>query len=527
MKPVEGLLPHLAVLPIVVPLFAGALLMLLRGAAWTRVLASLSLASLLVMALALIAATASGASWTYMVGNWPAPFGIAMAVDRLAALMLTISALMGIACQLAALGRASGRFTALLQFQLAGLNGAFLTADLFNLFVFFEVLLAASYALLLDGQGAARLRAGLHYVTVNLLGSSLFLIAAAMFYGIAGTLNLADLDVRLDTLPATDIGLAQVAGLLLLVVFAIKAAALPLGLWLPGTYGAASAHVAALFAIMTKVGIYAILRVHGALFEPAPIAALPTGADVDPLAGLVLPWLLPAGLVTLLLGACGALAARDLRVLVAWLVVVSAGVLLAALGLGSTRATAAALYYLPHSTLAAGAAFLAVEFIARGRAGSNPPAAEHYLVNGSARVRGAPWIGACFFAAALVIAGLPPGSGFIAKVLLLDAAAGTPAQFWLWAGVLLASLLILVSLARAASAVFWRPEADRAGHADACTSGDAPPADAQAADAQAAIDGRGMRLACALLLVSGLAMVLFATSLFDFLLQAAATLGGP
>ena len=251
----EGLLRHLAVLPIVVPLFAGALLLLLRAAAWTRVLAALSLASLLAMALALLAATAGGADWTYVVGSWPAPFGIAMTVDRLAAVMLAISALMGIACQLAALGRASGRFAALLQFQLAGLNGAFLTADLFNLFVFFEVLLAASYALLLDSQGAARLRAGLHYVAVNLLGSSLFLIAAAMFYGIAGTLNLADLDVRLDHLPAADVALAQVAGLLLLVVFAIKAAALPVGLWLPGTYGAASAHAAVLFAIMTKVGI--------------------------------------------------------------------------------------------------------------------------------------------------------------------------------------------------------------------------------------------------------------------------------
>jgi multicomponent K+:H+ antiporter subunit D len=244
-----------------------------------------------------------------------------MAVDRLAALMLVITAVMGIACRLAAGDEGSRRFDALLQFQLAGLNGAFLTADLFNLFVFFEVLLAASYALLLDAQGAARLRAGLHYVTVNLLGSSLFLIAAAMFYGIAGTLNIADLDARLAALPASDVALAQVAGLLLLAVFAIKAAALPLGFWLPGTYGAATVHVAVLFAIMTKVGIYSILRVHGALFEAAP----QTASAVLPLAGLALPWLLSAGLATLLLGAAGALAARDLRVLVAWSVVVSAG----------------------------------------------------------------------------------------------------------------------------------------------------------------------------------------------------------
>jgi multicomponent K+:H+ antiporter subunit D len=502
----EGLLPHLAVLPVALPLLAGALSLVLRHAGWVRAITVVSLSSLLAMSLVLLGETAGNASWTYALGDWPAPFGIALAVDRLAALMLVVTAVMGIACRLAAGDEGSRRFDALLQFQLAGLNGAFLTADLFNLFVFFEVLLAASYALLLDGQGASRLRAGLHYVTVNLLGSSLFLIAAAMFYGIAGTLNIADLDARLAVLPAADAGLAQVAGLLLLAVFAIKAAALPLGFWLPGTYGAAAVQVAVLFAVMTKVGIYSILRVHGALFEAAP----QTASTVPPLAGLALPWLLSAGLATLLLGAAGALAARDLRVLVAWLVMVSAGTLLAALGLGTVPATAAALYYLPHSTFAAGAAFIAVEFIARRRAGSSTPVAADYRVHAARPVRDAPWIAALFFVTALVVAGLPPGSGFIAKALLLDAAAATPAHAWVWSVILIGGLVVVVALARSASAVFWGP-----------STADAIPPEVQGTG----VGGRGLLLAALLLLGCGLVMALFAHPAYDFLRQTAAALG--
>lgn len=502
----EGLLPHLAVLPVALPLLAGALSLLSRHAGWVRAITVVSLSSLLAMSLVLLGETAGNASWTYALGDWPAPFGIALAVDRLAALMLAVTAVMGIACRLAAGKAGSPRFDALLQFQLAGLNGAFLTADLFNLFVFFEVLLAASYALLLDSQGSARLRAGLHYVTVNLLGSSLFLIAAAMFYGVAGTLNITDLDVRLASLPASDVALAQVAGLLLLVVFAIKAAALPLGFWLPGTYGAAAVHVAVLFAIMTKVGIYSILRVHGTLFEAMP----PTASAALPLAGLAMPWLLPAGLATLLLGAAGVLAARDLRASVAWFVVVSAGMLLAALGLGTVPATAAALYYLAHSTFAAGAAFIAVELIARRRAGSSAPTDADYRIDAARPVRDAPWIAALFFVAALVVAGLPPGSGFIAKALLLDAAAGTPAHAWIWSVVLLSGLVVVVALARIASAVFWRPSA-----ADAMPAGEHGPD----------IGERGLFLAALLLVACGLFMALFAHPTYDFLRQTAAALG--
>jgi multicomponent K+:H+ antiporter subunit D len=516
MRPLSGLLPHLAVLPVVVPLLAGAALLLLRRQiALSRALSMLSLLLLLAMAVTLVGYTAGGARLTYALGNWPAPFGIATAVDRLTAMMLAVTSVMGIACQLAADGRASSRLPALLQFQLAGLNGAFLTADLFNLFVFFEVLLAASYALLLDQQSTAKLRAGLHYVTVNLLGSSLFLIAAALFYGVAGTLNLADLDMRLAALPTADVDLARIAGLLLLVVFAIKAAALPLGLWLPGTYGAAPAHVAALFAIMTKVGVYSIARVHGALFAASAADAPAT----EPLAGLALPWLLPAGLATVLLGAAGALAARDLRVLVAWLVIGSAGTLLTALGLGTPEATAAAFYYLPHSTFAAGAAFLVVEHIARARAAPATPDESYYLVGPAERVRGASWVGALFFVAALAIAGLPPGSGFIGKILVLDAAAAAPAGTWVFAIVLLGGLVTLVALARTASAVFWKPM-------ELTTASSEALPEASASATAPLPGGAGLIAATVLLLGCGLAMVVLARPMFDYLLRAARALVG-
>jgi multicomponent K+:H+ antiporter subunit D len=500
--PVSGMLPHLAALPVIVPLLLGSVLLplLRRQARLTGALALLGQLALLAMALVLLQQTASGVTWQYALGNWPAPFGIATRVDRLTALMLTVTAVMGLACHVASERDHGPRFPALLQFQLAGLNGAFLTSDLFNLFVFFELLLAASYALLLDRANGARLRGGLHYVTVNLLGSGLFLIAAALFYGVAGTLNLADLDARLATLPASEHALARTAALLLLVVFAIKAAALPLGLWLTGTYGAARGHVAALFAIMTKVGIYAIVRVHGSLF------------DAGPFMGLALPWLLAIGPATLLLGALGALAARDLRVLVSWLVIGSAGTLLTALALGTADATAAALFYLPHSTFAAGAAFLVVELIARGRAGSAEPQPEHYLVASLQPVRGAAATGTLFFVIAVVIAGLPPSSGFIGKALLLDAAQGTTAQPWIWAAILAAGLITLVALARTASAVFWKPAATQAGVA--VTVPGAP-------------DGPGVRLAAAWLVACGIAMVLLARPLHDFALQAARALGGP
>ncbi|HRD99460.1 MAG TPA: monovalent cation/H+ antiporter subunit D, partial [Rubrivivax sp.] len=401
---------HALVMPIVLPLVAGALLLVLEKARSRAVkpVSLLATGALLILAARLMEQAAHGEVAAYLLGNWRAPWGIALALDRLSALMLVLTALVAnAALWFAGRGEAGqGRhFHSLFQFQLTGLCGAFLTADLFNLFVFFELLLAASYGLLLHGGTRARHRAALHYVVFNLAGSALFLIAVSLLYGVAGTLSLADLAHKLPLLPPAQARLAQAAALMLLVVFAVKAALLPLYFWLPDTYAAASAPVAALFAIMTKVGVYAIARTSTLLLGP----------EGGPLAGVASPMLPALALATLVLAALGALAARQLRMLIAYAVVASAGTLLLAIGLGTRDALAAGLFYLINSTLAAALWFLLAEHIATARGGSD------WL---EARAFSTGWapLGMVFFVAAVAMAGVPPLAGFMGKALLLQAA---------------------------------------------------------------------------------------------------------
>ncbi len=435
---------HLLVLPIVLPLLVGALLVLLEKAQ-SRWVAAVSLAStlaLLWVAVQLLLQAHEGSVQAYLLGNWQAPWGIALALDRLSALLLLLTALVALASLVYALGgddRQGLHFHALLQFQLMGLNGAFLTADLFNLFVFFEVLLAASYGLLLHGASAERLKASVHYVVFNLTGSALFLVAVGLLYALTGTLNLADLAVKLPQLGPENARLAQAAVLLLVVVFAVKAALLPLYFWLPATYAAAAAPVAALFAIMTKVGVYAIAR----------FSTLFTGDGTGNLAGLLAPFLPPLGLATLVLAAIGALAAQRLRGLVAYLVVASAGTLLLAIGLGTVGALAAGIFYLVNSTLIACLWFLLADRIAWAR-GADDALSPRQLQHG--------WglYGALFFAAAVAVSGVPPLAGFLGKALLLQAAGSTPLAGWVVALVLGSSLAVMVALARAGSRLFWK-----------------------------------------------------------------------
>jgi multicomponent K+:H+ antiporter subunit D len=438
--------------PIVLPLAAGSLLVVLEKARsrWVPAVSVAATAGLLVLAVALALQAAQGGVQVYLVGNWQVPFGIALALDRLSALMLVLTAAVACAALVYALGgddRRGEHFHSLFHYQLMGLCGAFLTADLFNLFVFFEVLLAASYGLLLHGATRQRLRAGLHYVVFNLAGSALFLMAVSLLFALTGTLSMADLALKLPALGAQDLRLAQAAALLLLVVFAVKAALLPLYFWLPDTYAAASAPVAALFAIMTKVGVYAITRMVTLVF-----GASAGGASAS-IAALALPVLAALSLATLALSAVGALAAQRLRALVAYLVVASAGTLLLAVALGTQAALAAGLFYLVNSTVVACAWFLLADRIAAARGGSDlmhgsPPEAP--IATGWAP------LGVAFLVASVAVAGVPPLAGFMGKALLLQAAGTTP-----WAGatvalVLASSLAMMVALARAGSAVFWK-----------------------------------------------------------------------
>ena len=436
---------HLAIAPLLLPLFVGILLLMLRHAdiRWRRGIALAAVLALIGISLKLLLAVSGGDILTYALGDWPAPFGIILVADRLAAWMLLITALLAVFPLWHAShgGDLGGRhFHVLFQLQLFGLNGAFLTGDLFNLFVFFEVLLLASYGLVLHGGGAERTRASLHYVVINLAGSSLFLIAVGTLYGLYGSLNMADLAVKIAITPAENLGPARAAGLLLFAVFALKAALLPLYLWLPAAYANTSPAVAALFAIMTKVGAYAILRASTLLF----------GAKAGLLTGLIEPWLLPLALANLVVGLFGALAARHLREQAAYLVVASIGTLLAAFALGSQAGLAAGLYYLPHSTFAAAALFLLAERIGAGRG------PHHDRFEPGPAIAGEAWLGGLFFVAAILLAGLPPLAGFVGKVLILQAALDHPDWPWLLALILAGGLFALIALARTGSLFFFR-----------------------------------------------------------------------
>jgi len=393
-----------------------------------RGLALAGAAGLCLLACALLSASAAGPE-VYRLGDWPAPFGIVLVLDRLSALMLALVAGLALAVLLYAIG--SGRdgkgrhFHALFLFQLMGLNGAFLTGDAFNLFVFFEVLLIASYGLMIHGGGAERLRAGVRYVAFNLLGSTLFLFALGTVYAVTGTLNMADLAVKLPALPEADQGLMRVAAVLLLLVFAVKGALVPLQFWLPGTYANAPGPVAALFAVMTKVGAYAVIR-FGTLVFPPELAV--TG-------GLWAELLMPASLATMALGAFGVLGARSLPRQAAFAGIGSMGMVFLAVSAFREEATTAALYYLIQATLAGAALFLICDLVGRGARGG--------------------LVAALYMAAAIAAAGLPPMPGFIGKLLILQAFAGQ--EPLVWSVVLLTSLLTLIGLARAGSDLFWKP----------------------------------------------------------------------
>ncbi|HOY35583.1 MAG TPA: monovalent cation/H+ antiporter subunit D [Piscinibacter sp.] len=453
---------HLAILPVLLPA-ATAMLLLLQGDAagdtsgshghhkqkWARriAIASVTLGLLLAARLAIEAHAGPGALRVYRVGDWPAPFGIVLVVDRLSALMLLLTACVALPVLVYASGGwdAHGRhFHALFQFQLMGLNGAFVTGDLFNLFVFFEVLLIASYVLMLHGQGRERYRVGMHYVVLNLIASALFLIGVALLYALTGTLNFADLALRVPKVTGSDAVVLQAAALLLLVVFGFKAALMPLAMWLPATYAAASAPVAALFAIMTKVGVYAIVRVHGVVF----------GADAGASAFTVQPLLLPLALLTSAVGVLGALAAHTLPRLIAWLTVSSVGTVLAALGLFSAAAWSAALYYMANSTLVIAGLFLLAELVSaqRGEVGER--------LEPASAVAQPTLLGLMLLLAAASVAGLPPLPGFIGKLMILQASLPHSAVVAVWSVVLTVGLLTLVGLARAGSILFWNVRSD-------------------------------------------------------------------
>jgi len=437
---------HLPILPILLPMLA-AVLMLLPPLSSSiirhRVFAvSVMIILVIVSALVLLASHQQGTQM-YILGGWQPPFGIALVADRLSTMMVLLTSVLGLGAQLYACAGDDNDgmyFHPLFMFQIMGINGAFLTGDIFNLFVFFEVLLIASYALLIHGGGKQKTKANVHYVILNLVGSSIFLFALGILYGTIGSLNIADMANKVRLLGEHEQALAKAGGLLLLVVFGLKAALLPLHFWLPKTYAVASAPVAALFAIMTKVGVYSILRIHTVIF----------GEDAGALASIAIPWLWPLAILTLIMGAIGVLASPNLRLTVANLVIVSVGTLILAIVMQRESATSAALYYMIHTTLVTGALFLLADLVSKQRG----KAEDRYVI--ARKMKYGKVIGIAFFVAALTVVGMPPLSGFVGKILILQAAQGMNEIAWVWPVVLLAGLATLVAISRAGTTIFWR-----------------------------------------------------------------------
>lgn len=481
---------HLIAAPILLPLLT-AVIMLMLGEKHRPLKAKINLFSSLlglfisVMLLQWTQTTGvPGSIGVYLPGNWQAPFGIVLVVDRLSALMLVLTGVIGVSALLFAMARwdgAGSSFHALFQIQLMGLYGAFLTADLFNLFVFFEVLLAASYGLLLHGSGRARVSSGLHYISINLLASSLFLIGAALIYGVTGTLNMADLAMKIPLVPEADRGLLHAGAGILAVAFLAKAGMWPLNFWLVPAYSSASAPVAAMFAIMTKVGVYTLLRLWTLLFSGQAGASAFFGGD----------WLIYGGMATMACAGLAILAAQRLERMASLSILVSAGILLSAIGFAQPNLIGAALFYLVSSTLALSALFMLAELIERSRSANEIPLEDESellprpqeslqppkginLDDEQKAVVGQviPWtmafLGLSFIACALLIIGMPPLSGFIGKLSLIGAllnplglgteAPLSPGAWGLLALLILTGLASLMAFSRLGIQRFWTPE---------------------------------------------------------------------
>ncbi|MCH7310035.1 monovalent cation/H+ antiporter subunit D [Acinetobacter sp. ANC 4805] len=443
---------HTPILSILIPAFTSFLLVLLGNPGsgslkqdwrqpWRRGISLGSAILGLITAVSYLMIANTGQVTVYQLGEWSAPFGIVLVLDRLSAFMLVLTYALAVPVIWYASDNWDTRgryFHTMFHFLLMGLTGAFLTGDLFNLFVFFEILLMASYVLLLHGQGRPRFQLGVHYVTINLVASALFLIGLGMIYGSVGSLNMADVARLIPTLDSDQHKLAIAGGLLLFVVFGIKAAMLPVGFWLPKTYAVASTPVAAIFTIMTKMGIYAILRVNGTVFD-------------DALAQSILKnTLLIIGLITSFYGVIGAIAAERLRRFVGFMVLSSIGTLLIAIAMFNTQAWSAALYYLVHSTLVAAAFYLFCGWMTSQRGSFK----DHLKV--APKIKQEKAAAFTYFTIALMMAGLPPFSGFLGKVFILQATAETPYQGWIIAVILVVSLLSIIALTRVGFILFWR-----------------------------------------------------------------------
>jgi multicomponent Na+:H+ antiporter subunit D len=469
-------------LPIVVPLLSAAISIVVgRWRTAQRVISVIALTGVLAVSVALLVGADDDGFVVHRSGGWPASIGISLVVDRLAGLMLVVSSLVLLAVMIYAISEAGEErqrvgFHPVYLVLAAGVSASFVTSDLFNLFVAFEMMLAASYVLITFGGRPDQVRSGMSYVVISLVASTLFITMLALLYASTGTVNMADLSVRLGEV---DPGVRDAFALGLLVVFGIKAGLFPLFFWLPDSYPTAPGPVTAVFAgLLTKVGVYAIIRTQTLMF------------DTPEWMGTVL---IVVAILTMVVGVLGAIAQDDMKRILAFHIISQIGYMIFGLGLFTVAGIAGAVFYIVHHIIVKTALFLVSGLVAR-RAGSSR------LSEVGGLVHAAPVIAVLFAVPALSLAGLPPFSGFLAKFTLVDA--GLDAGSWTAVAASLAvGLLTLFSMTKIWSGVFW-------GVAD------------EAPRSEPRIDGRfgapiGMILSTALLAVASIAVSVWAGALYD------------
>ena len=483
---------HMIIAPILIPLIAGAIMLFYNDRnRQTKLI--MGLVAIGLMFLSSVELMQDAKSLTdqgetavrmYLLGNWPVPVGIVLVLDRLAAMMVMLTSLLAAPALIYAAAGWHGKgqhFHSMFQFLLAGVNGSFLTGDLFNLFVFFEVMLAASYGLMLHGSGPERIKAGLHYIAVNLAASLFFLIGVALVYGTTGTLNMAHIAAQVAGLDDAQRLLFHAAAAFLGIAFLTKAAIWPLCFWLPPTYASASPPAAAIMAIMTKVGVYVILR----------LSLLILGPQAGASAGFGAPILMIGGVLTMAFGMIGILGTPDLTRKGGYIAIISSGTVLTAVGFaqagGGAEVLSGALYYLIGSTAAVSAFFLIAEPVSRDDTGTDDqsqttePAGERLAERwewtpmgldtvedtpSPASTRTVSWLtmAICFSLIAAMLAGLPPMPGFIGKFAILRGAVEgniglsgqLPVMLWIYAAMLILSGLgALIALLRFGMRRFW------------------------------------------------------------------------
>ncbi|WP_017594316.1 Na+/H+ antiporter subunit D [Nocardiopsis potens] len=431
----------LLAVPFLVPLLGAALTLPMRRAPRTQqVVSALTLAIVVAAAAALVRRTADGDVITSQAGGWPAPLGITIAVDPLSALLLLVSSvvllvvlLYAIGQDIAGLSRAMPMvFHPIYLVLTAGVCLSFIAGDLFNLFVGFEIMLTASYALITQAPTRARVRASMIYTMVSLTSSILFLTGIALVYALTGTVNLADIAVKLGDAPPP---LRMVLALLFLVVFGIKAAIVPMHFWLPDSYPVAITRISAIFAaLLTKVAVYAIIRTQTLLFSR------------DDVSGVLL-WM---AIATMIVGILGALVQDDINRIMSFALVSHIGFMLFGLGVGTVAGLAGAIVYLVHHIVVQASLFL-VNGLIRQFVGHTSLRAIRGLMAVS------PVLALLFFLPAMSLAGLPPMSGFVAKAALFTA--GADAGGWLlYTGIaagVATSLLTLMAIFRIWVRGFW------------------------------------------------------------------------